>query len=72
MKLFKQARKYGVGAVIASGATGAFAAGVDLTSLTSAVDLSTVVPAIIAVGAILMAPKVAKYAVNVVQRMFPG
>jgi hypothetical protein len=37
-----------------------FAAGVDLTSLTSAVDLSTVVPAIIAVGAISHAKRASK------------
>lgn len=49
----------------------AFAAGVDLTSLTAAVDLSTVIPAVVAVGALLMAPAVAKYAVSSIRRMFP-
>lgn len=49
----------------------AFAVGVDLTSLTAAVDLSTVIPAVVAVGALLMAPAVAKYAVASIRRMFP-
>lgn len=61
---------------VASGTTlvagQSFAAGVDLTSLTSAVDLSTVIPALLAVGAILMGPRIAKFAISSVQRMFPG
>lgn len=50
----------------------AFALPVDLTALTDAVDLTTVIAALLAVGALLMAPAVAKYAVSAVRRMFPG
>ncbi|MBS1188814.1 MAG: hypothetical protein H6R10_606 [Rhodocyclaceae bacterium] len=49
----------------------ALAAGVDLTTLTAAVDVSTVTAGVVAVAAILMAPSVAKYAVNAIRRMFP-
>lgn len=47
------------------------AAPVDLTALTDAVDLSTVIAGVVAVGALLMAPSVAKYAVNSIRKMFP-
>lgn len=48
-----------------------FAVGVDLTALTAAVDLSTVIPAMILVGSLLMAPAIAKYAIRAVQKFFP-
>lgn len=38
------------------------AAGLDFTPITSAVDISTIVVAVIALGAIMMGPNVAKWA----------
>ena len=64
-------KKLVAASVLALAGVPAFATGVDLTSLTAAVDLSTVIPAILAVGALLMAPAVAKYAVSSIRRMFP-
>ncbi len=55
--------------LLASG--GVFAAPVDLSTLTAAVDLTTVISGVVAVGALLMAPSVAKYAVGSIRRMFP-
>lgn len=51
--------------------SGAQAAGVDLSTLTAAVDVSTVVPAILAVAAILIGVGVAIYAVRKVRGMLP-
>jgi len=48
-----------------------FAAPPDLSTLTAAVDLTTVGAAILAIGALLMAPQIIKYAVSAVRRMFP-
>ncbi|MBS1188815.1 MAG: hypothetical protein H6R10_607 [Rhodocyclaceae bacterium] len=45
---------------------------VDLSLLTNAVDVSSVVAGVVSVGALLMAPAVAKYAVNAIRRMLPG
>lgn len=44
----------------------------DLSALTDAISLGTVVAGIIAVGALKMAPKLARYAVTAIGRMFPG
>lgn len=49
----------------------AFAVGPDLSSLTGAVDLSTVGTGILAVAALLMAPRVIKYAAQSIMKMFP-
>ncbi|MRR17870.1 MAG: hypothetical protein EG826_15590 [Deltaproteobacteria bacterium] len=57
------------GAAAAAGST--FAAGVDLSPLTGAVDLSTVIAGVVAVGALLLSPQIAKYAVSSIRRMFP-
>lgn len=50
----------------------AFAVGTDYSSLTSAVDFSTVGTALVAIGAIIMVPKVAKWGVNKVLSMIRG
>lgn len=49
----------------------AFAVGPDLTELTGAVDLSTVLAAIMLIGGLKFAPQIGKYAVITLQRMFP-
>lgn len=49
----------------------AFAAGPDLTTLTGAVDLTTVGAGILAVAALMMAPRVIKYAAQSIMKMFP-
>lgn len=70
----KTIQKYlAVALAFAFGSTSAFAVvvPVDLTSLTAQVDLSTVLAAILAVGALLMAPQIAKYAISAIRRMFP-
>lgn len=43
----------------------------DLSTLTGAIDLSTVAAAITAVAVIKFLPQITKYAVNAVSRMFP-
>lgn len=78
MKLFKQALKYGrkVSApVVVSGgsllvSTGAFAVGTDFSSISSGVDASTVVTAIVAMGAIMILPNVAKWAAKKIATFF--
>ena len=78
MKLFKQALKYGrkvATPVLASGvalatATSAGAVGTDYSSISSGVDASTVVTAIIAMGAIMILPNVAKWAAKKIATFF--
>lgn len=68
----KNYQKIVIGATGLALATGnAMAVGVDLSALTAAVDLSTVGTAILAVGAILMLPRITKYAVTTVLKFFP-
>lgn len=43
----------------------------DLSGLTGAIDLSTVVAAIVAVAVLKFAPQITKYAIGAVSRMFP-
>lgn len=59
------------GAVVCVAPMAAFAVGPDLTDLTSAVDLTTVIAAIMLVGGLKFAPQIAKYAVSTLSRMFP-
>jgi len=68
-----QKLKYGSGivALVAGGQAFAVAVPPDLSTLTGAIDLSTVVTAIIAVAVLLMAPQITKYAISAVRRMFP-
>lgn len=54
-------RRIGAGAVLVLSATGAHAAGLDFSSITSGVDVSTVATAIIAMGALMILPNVAKW-----------
>ncbi|HQR02505.1 MAG: hypothetical protein JSR19_01400 [Proteobacteria bacterium] len=63
--------KYGLGLGLAASAASSFAAGIDLTPLTSAIDLTTVVAAIMAVAALKFAPQLTKFAVNSISKMFP-
>lgn len=58
-------------AAIAGAIAPAFAVGPDLSSLTGAVDLSTVGIGILAVAALLMGPRVIKYAAQSIMKMFP-
>lgn len=58
-------------AAVAGAITPVFAVGPDLSSLTGAVDLSTVGTGILAVAALLMAPRVIKYAAQSIMKMFP-
>lgn len=51
---------------------GAFAVGTDYSSLTSAVDFSTVGTALLAIGAVIMVPKVVKWGVRKVLSMIAG
>jgi len=69
--MFNLYRKTVVAGGAALATVSSFAAGVDLSSLTGAIDLSTVVTGIVAVGALLMAPQIAKYAVSAIRRMLP-
>jgi len=46
---------------VAASAVPSFAVGTDFTSLTSAIDLSTVATAILAVAALMVVPNVAKW-----------
>lgn len=48
----------------------ASAAGLDFTSITSAVDVSTVAAAIVAMGALKVGPNVAKWAANKLASFF--
>ncbi len=66
MKLKNIARKYGFGASLTALATQASAAPVDVTSLTAAVDFSTVITAILAVAAIMVGVYVAWKAAKMV------
>lgn len=43
----------------------------DLSGLTGAIDLSTVVAAIVAVAVFKFAPQITKYAVGAIAKMFP-
>lgn len=43
----------------------------DLSTLTGAIDLSTVVTALLAVAVLLMSPQITKYAISAIRRMFP-
>jgi hypothetical protein len=43
----------------------------DLSGLTGAIDLTTVVAAIVAVAVFKFAPQITKYAVAAISRMFP-
>lgn len=58
--------------VILSGviASPAFATAVDYSGIASAVDVSTVAVAIVAMGALKIAPNVAAWAVNKLSRFF--
>jgi len=67
--MIKQFRRVlGAGAVLAA-ATSANAAGPDFSSLTSAVDFSTVGAAILAIGALLAVPAVVKKGTRIVLSM---
>jgi len=59
----------GAGGLVVAGS--AFAVGPDLSTLTGAVDVGTVVTAILAVAVILLMPQITKYAVSSIRRMFP-
>jgi hypothetical protein len=66
---FQKASATVVGGLLLVG--NASAVGVDLSTLTGAVDVSTVSTAILAVAAILMGPRIVKYAVTTVMKFFP-
>lgn len=66
-----QKLKYASGGAVAVLSTAANAVPVDLTALTSAIDLSTVTAGILAVAVIMFAPQIAKYAQATIRRMFP-
>ena len=67
MKFFN---KLLVGSVIAVAAFSAYSAPIDFTAVTGAVDATTVVTAIVAMGAIMILPSVAKWAVKKVATFF--
>ena len=66
MKLFSKL-SLGAGALTAAGLAGAV--GPDFTSLTTGVDFSTVVTAILAIAALKVAPKVVMWGSSVILRM---
>jgi hypothetical protein len=72
--MFKKLSAVAVAAVavvaVAAVSGSAFAAGPDMTALTSAVDASTIVVAIGAVAAIKILPGVARWGYNQVMRLF--
>ena len=72
MKLTHSQRASIVAAPLAIGAGLASATGTDFTTLTAAVDFSTVVTAVIAIGAIIMVPKVAVWGTRKVLAMVRG
>lgn len=59
-------------AALSAAAVSAQAAGTDFSTLTSAVDFGTVVTALVAIGAVLMLPKVAKFGITKVLSMIRG
>lgn len=59
-------------ALALASATPAFAVGTDYSTLTGAVDFSTVGTALLAIGALMMVPKVAKWGINKVLSMIRG
>ena len=65
-------RKSVVVSAVGLSSAGAFAAPIDLSTLTAAVDLTTVTIAIIAIGALQMVPGVARYATRVIKKFFPA
>ena len=61
-----------IAAGLASAAAPSFAAAPDFTTLTSAVDFSTVGTAILAIAALMMVPKVVKWGAGKVLGMIRG
>jgi hypothetical protein len=61
--MFKQAKNLLLAALVAAGSVSvpAFAAAPDFTSLTTAVDFSTVGTAILAIAALMVVPKVIRW-----------
>jgi hypothetical protein len=72
MRGFLNRAALGAAALSASVLANATGTGPDFTSLTSSVDFSTVITAVLAIGAVIMLPKVAVWGTRKVLAMVKG